>query len=174
MAEQTQSNNEKLSMGCWNPADYIDKRVQQYQDWYDAKSITAKRNYMGMRTTIVLGGIIIPALANTHVPGKDIAISIISFLVASFAALESVYHYREQWKNYRSTEQFLSKEKVLFLTGEGVYKSIKSSRIAFVQFVERCENAIDSENSSTLNIMTLAPQEKKTSQPDNDHETPSA
>lgn len=114
-----------------------------------------------MRTAIVLGGVIVPVIVNSGLPGKDIVASVVSLVVAACVALESVYHYREQWKNYRSTEQFLSREQVLFLTGEGGYKEFKSAQSAFIYFVERCEGAIEAENASTLNVMTLAQQEAK-------------
>ena len=148
-------------LGSWKPSDYIEQRAKQYQAWYDKKAVTAKAVYLRMRTAIVLGGIVVPVIVNSTIPGKDVAASIISLVVAACVALESVYHYREQWKNYRSTEQFLSREQVLFLTGEGGYKEFKSHQAAFIYFVERCEGAIEAENASTLNVMTLAQQEAK-------------
>lgn len=147
--------------GSWKPSDYIEQRIAQYQAWYDKKAVTAKAIYLRMRTAIVLGGIVVPFIVNSSLPGKDFLASIISLVVAACVALESVYHYREQWKNYRSMEQFLSREQVLFLTGEGGYKEFKSPQTAFIYFVERCEGAIEAENASTLNIMTLASQETK-------------
>jgi Protein of unknown function (DUF4231) len=147
--------------GSWKPSDYIEQRSKQYQAWYDKKAVTAKTSYLRMRTTVVLGGVVVPVIVNSAIPGKDIVASIISLVVAACVALESVYHYREQWKNYRSTEQFLGREQVLFLTGEGGYKEFKSPQTAFIYFVERCEGAIEAENASTLNVMTLAQQEAK-------------
>lgn len=147
--------------GSWKPADYIEQRAKQYQAWYDKKAVTAKTRYLRMRTAIVLGGVVVPVIVNSALPGKDVVASIISLVVAACVALESVYHYREQWKNYRSTEQFLSREQVLFLTGEGGYKEFKSPQAAFIYFVERCEGAIEAENASTLNVMTLAQPESK-------------
>jgi hypothetical protein len=69
-------------------------------------------------------------------------------------SLESVFHYREQWKNYRSTEQLLGHEQFVFLAGVGVYKDATPER-AFQLFVERIEDAISSENAATLNVMTI-------------------
>ncbi|MBX3640795.1 MAG: DUF4231 domain-containing protein [Nitrosomonas sp.] len=144
--------------GSWKPADYIEQRAKQYQAWYDKKAVSAKATYLRMRTAIVLGGVVVPVIVNSALPGKEIVASIISLVVAACVALESVYHYREQWKNYRSTEQFLGREQVLFLTGEGGYREFKSAQAAFIYFVERCEGAIEVENASTLNVMTLAQQ----------------
>ncbi len=155
------ASSDPSAFATWSPATYIEKRVNQYAKWYDEKAVVTKAKYLRMRTATVLGGVIVPVLVNTSFPGKDGVASVVSLVVAICVALESVYHYREQWKNYRSTEQFLTREKVLFFAGEGGYKGAKSANDAFIYFVERCEGAIEAENASTLNIMTLAQQESK-------------
>lgn len=67
-----------------------------------------------MRAFSVIGGGIVPVLINVQpnwkVVGIDViqlTVTVISLLVVVFVSLESVFHYREQWKNYRSTEQSL-------------------------------------------------------------------
>ena len=82
-------------------------------------------------------------------------------MVVVLVSLESVFHFREQWKNYRSTEQLLSKEYFNFTTGEGPYRE-KEKREAFLDFVDRVENAIASENASTLNVMTTVSEKRAT------------
>lgn len=57
--------------GSWKPTDYIEQRVKQYQAWYDKKAVTAKASYLRMRTAIVLGGVVIPVIINSALPGKD-------------------------------------------------------------------------------------------------------
>jgi hypothetical protein len=47
----------------------------------------------------------------------------------------------------------------LFLTAEGPYRQIPKEQ-AFILFVERVEGAIESENASTLNVLTVASQPK--------------
>jgi len=68
-------------------------------------------------------------------------------------SLESVYHFREQWTNYRGTEQNLRHEYFLFTSKGGVYAS-KDKADAYQYFVERTEDLISSENASTLKTMT--------------------
>src|SRR5205823_5015844 len=138
--------------GSMAPAEYMQQRVDQYIGWYDRKAVGAKSNYLRMRALSVVGGAIVPVLVNVHIPYVSIATTIISLAVVVVVSLESVFHYREQWKNYRSTEQYLSREKVLFLTAEGPYKKLARDQ-AFILFVERVEAAIASENASTLNVM---------------------
>ncbi len=81
----------------------------------------------------------------------------VSLLVVILVSLESVLHYREQWKNYRSTEQYLGHELVYYETRAGAYRDIDGKQ-AFLRLVDRVESAIASENAATLNTMTLAQQ----------------
>lgn len=136
------------------PEEYIEERITQFRGWYDAKASNAKKTYMVMRTLTVVGGAIVPVLVNlSEIPYMNYLTSLISLMVVVLVSLESVYHYREQWKNYRSTEQLIAKEYFNYVTGEGHYRG-KTEKTAFLDLVERIENAIESENASTLNVMT--------------------
>lgn len=143
------------------PEEYIDERLNQFREWYDKKAITAKRNYQWMRAITVVGGAIVPVLVN--LPYDDGVIrnltTVVSLIVVVLISLESVFHFREQWKNYRSTEQLLAKEYFNFVTGEGPYRN-QNEKEAFLSFVDRIENAIASENASTLNVMTTLSEKK--------------
>ena len=59
----------------------------------------------------------------------------------------------------RRTEQWLAKEYFNFVTGEGPYRN-QDEKEAFLNFVDRIENAIASENASTLNVMTTLSEKK--------------
>lgn len=144
------------------PSVYIEQRVGQYQSWYDKKAVVMKGRYLKMRAFSVVGGGLVPVLANVSssytvfgAPVIQVALTIISLLVVIVVSLESVFHYREQWKNYRSTEQLLGHEKFLFLSRVGRYKDMNDTD-AFRLFVERVEEAIAIENAATLNVMTMA------------------
>jgi hypothetical protein len=89
-----------------------------------------------------------------HYPVMKAAITVISLMVVVTVSLESVFHYREQWKNYRSTEQLLGHEQYEFLARVGPYKDSPPDK-AFQLFVERVEDAISSENAATLNVMAV-------------------
>ena len=145
-----------------SPEQYIAERVDQYQGWYDKKSVTMKSRYLRMRAFSVVGGGLVPVLINIsddwailNVPVIKVVVTVISLLVVIVVSLESVFHYREQWKNYRSTEQHLGHEKFLFRSRVGIYRGL-SDADAFRLFVERIEEAIASENAATLNVMTMA------------------
>lgn len=144
------------------PDRYIAERLEQYQSWYDKKSVEAKQRYLRMRAFSVVGGGLVPVLVNIPWQGKlleipiiQAVVTVISLLVVIAVSLESVFHYREQWKNYRSTEQFLGHEKFLFMTRVSQYSDLQHDE-AFRLFVERVEEAIAAENMATLNVMTMA------------------
>ena len=137
--------------------EYITLRLRQYQDWYDTKAVKSKKLYLRMRTGTVVGGALVPALINVRWEWMPVITTTISLSVVVLVSLESVYHYREQWKNYRSTEQYLGHEAIYFAKAVGVYKDLNSGA-ALETLVERTESAIAAENASTLSSMTLAEQ----------------
>jgi hypothetical protein len=110
---------------------YISQRLDQYQSWYDRKAVSTKARYLQMRSFSVVGSALVPVLINVHwdfkvasIPVIQFVVTLISLIVVVFLSLESVYHYREQWKNYRSTEQFLGHEKFLFRSSVGRYEGL--------------------------------------------------
>jgi hypothetical protein len=141
---------------------YISSRLEQYQGWYDGKAVAMKAKYLRMRAMSVIGGSLVPVLINVpyhaEVGGVSVVqviVTLISLLVVISLSLESVFHYREQWKNYRSTEQLLGHEKFFFRTRVGRYHAL-SDEDAFRLLVERVEDAVAAENAATLNTMTTA------------------
>ena len=152
------------------PEQYISERVEQYQGWYNKKSVTTKRRFLSMRGFSVVGGGLVPVLLNVpelrirDIPTIHITVTIISLLVVVVVSLESVLHYREQWKNYRSTEQMLGHEIYLFRSGVGTYKGLGAQE-AFQLFVARVEDSIAAENAATLNVLTMASETAESKKP---------
>lgn len=145
-----------------SPQEYVTQRVDQYQAWYDKKSVGMKSGYLRMRAFSVVGGGTVPVLINLPsqytllgAPLVQLLVTVIILLVVIVVSLDSVFHYREQWKNYRSTEQLLGHEKFLFRSRVGRYNGLADEQ-AFRLFVERVEEAISIENAATLNVMTMA------------------
>lgn len=145
--------------------EYVEQRIMQFIGWYDKKAVYAKSAYLRLRTASVVGALLVPIAANLNFADyntyKTIVITVLSLSVSISVALDGVYHFGDQWKNYRSTEQFLSRERFLFQTGEGPYRGMAADD-AFLLFVERCEGQIASENSATLNVIISANQPKPT------------
>lgn len=136
---------------------YIAERLEQYQGWYDVKAVRMKALYLRMRTAAVVSGALVPALVNVPLTWVRMVTTVLSLIVVVLVSLESVFHYREQWKNYRSTEQLLGHEKVRFRARIGVYAGLTDEE-ALATLIDRAESAIAAENSSTLNTMTVAGQ----------------
>ncbi|MEU3399135.1 DUF4231 domain-containing protein [Streptomyces filamentosus] len=136
---------------------YVESRLAQYQEWYDVKATRMKAMHLRMRTVSVVGGSLVPVFVNVDAPFARVTATVLSVVVVAAVSLESVYRYREQWKNYRSTEQLLGHERVYFETRVGPYREL-SRREAFTVLVARVEKAIANENAATLNVMTLGGQ----------------
>ncbi len=135
------------------PEEYIAERVNDSIAWYDKSANKSKENYLRTRAATVIGGALVPVLVNINIPYINILTTIISLIVVLLVSLESVYHFREQWTNYRSTEQFLRNEYFLFTSQGGVYAALDPKE-AYKHFVDRVEEVILSENASTLKILT--------------------
>lgn len=135
------------------PEEYIAERVNDAIAWYDKSADKHKKLYLRMRAATVIGGALVPVLVNVDLPYVRILTTAISLMVVLLVSLESVYHYREQWTNYRSTEQNLRREYFLFTSKGGAYAN-KTKSDAYQHFVERVEELIGTENASTLKILS--------------------
>lgn len=146
-----------------NPDKYIKERLDQYKNWYDNKAVIMKRLYLRGRILSAVGAVLVPIITNITLPEihfyglildlPKILATILSTGVALFIALEGVLHYREQWKNYRTTEQYLTAQKNLFLNKVGDYANLSPDE-SFKLLVNRVETAITEENAITLNVLT--------------------
>ena len=141
------------------PEDYIAERINESIAWYDKQASKHKTLYLRMQAVTVIGGALVPVLVNIDLQYIDILTTIISLMVVLLVSLESVYHFREQWTNYRSTEQNLRNEYFLFTTKAGSYTNLKDEQ-AFNLLVSRVEDMIGMENASTLKVMTTVSEQK--------------
>ena len=146
------------------PAEYIRERMFQYRKWYDNKAVKMKFWFQWMRGFAVVGAAVVPVLVNVDFPYQKLVTTLLSLTVVTLVSLESVLHFGDQWKNYRSTEQFIAQEYFYFTTGDGLYRGLEPPQ-AFLRLVERIEGAIASENSSTLNVLTIASKARNDEKP---------
>ncbi len=146
--------------GTMSPEEYITERVNPFFEWYDKKAKRFKKLYLWMRSITVVGGAVVPVLINLQINKIEIVTTLLSVLVIVFISLESVFHFREQWKNYRTTYQLLSQEYFNYVTADGPYRALEEQE-AFLNFVERVESAISAESTTTLNVLTTQPNNKK-------------
>ena len=141
---------------------YLQQRVEQYQSWYDAKAVKMKRNYIRSRIASAVGAVLVPIVSNISFSVtvaesvydlSRISVTVIGLAVALLIALEGVLHHKDQWVNYRSTEQYLTTQRNLFTHRVGDYSSLEDEE-AFKLFVSRVETAIAEENAVTLNVLS--------------------
>lgn len=136
--------------------DYLRDRVEQYRGWYDARARFYKRWYLRLRLMGLTVGAFVPLLINAPARWAHAAASVAAVVVLLCFTLDGVLRLRERWENYRYTEQYLDREKHLYLTSSAHYRGT-SPENAFACFVERVEWAIAAENSTTLATLALAP-----------------
>ncbi len=146
------------------PEEYIAERLNDSIAWYDKSANKTKELYLRMRAATVIGGALVPVLVNIDLPYLNILTTLLSLIVVLLVSLESVYHYREQWTNYRSTEQLLRNEYFLYTTKGGIYASFEPGE-AYKHFVDRVEEVISAENSATLRVLTSVSETKSESRP---------
>lgn len=148
---------------------YIQERIDQYYNWYDAKAVKCKAKYQNGRMLSAVSAVLIPVITNiditviafdTPIDISDLIVSILGITVALLVALEGVFHYREQWLNSRSTAEYLKTQKVLFEHKAEDYEGLDEDK-AFTQLVNRIEKAIAEENAVTLNVLTRSEQSDK-------------
>ena len=134
---------------------YIEERLNNQLRYYDKTATRAKRRYLQSRFVSVVAAALVPVLVNVKFPYVDVVTTILSVLVVLLVSLESVFHFREQWVNSRSTSETLRKEYFQFTSSEGRYAEMdKEPTKAFRLFVGRVEAMIEAENLSTLQVMT--------------------
>ena len=131
--------------------EYITERLNPMRAWYDKKAYTAKRAHQITRLLIVLGGAHVPVLINLET--TKVISTCLSLLVVILIAIESVFHFREQWKAFRSTEQLLTREYIHFATGQGHYAQSTTEQ-AFPIFVKHIESILTTEHNTTIKLMT--------------------
>ncbi len=148
------------AFGAIGPTEYIAERLNPIRAWYDKEASKAKRNYLWMRASTVVGSAVVPVLINLDIKYMAVLTTVVSLVVVILVSLESVLHFREQWKSYRSTEQTLEKEYYNFVSGEGAYRGLDAAT-AFLEFVDHVESAVASENAATLNVMTTASEQAR-------------
>jgi hypothetical protein len=169
------TDRQPRAFGELEPKQYIAERINNIRAWYDKEASKAKRNYLWMRGMTVVGSAVVPVLINiqSDVVNMTLITTFISLIVVILVSLESVMHFREQWKGYRSTEQTLEREYYHFVAAEGAYRGMDEKK-AFLEFVDRVEGAIASENASTLSVMTTANDQARPTKagPDSDGQPP--
>ena len=143
---------------------YLENRLtgeRGYLGYYDRTASRMKTRHLQTRSAAAIGAVLIPVVSNlplvltvgaATVDVARIGTSLIGLGVAVILALEGVLHYKEQWQNYRGTEQYLLSQKFRYENRVEEYNTLNEED-AFKLFVSRVEKAILDENNVTLNAL---------------------
>src|SRR5947209_7417894 len=111
---------------------YLNGRWQQQRDYYSRQSARNKQWYQNLLLFSTVGALVVPVLLNIADVPKAVP-TILSVLVSVALALESVYHYGDNWRTFRQALEALKEERVLFDAGVEPYTDPQT---AFPLFVE--------------------------------------
>ncbi len=106
--------------------EYIDARWLNYIEWWDSRANRAKWRYHALRTAVVIGGALIPALVGLRElkvwpDGYDyswlfaIASIVASLIVAICAGLESTFGFGDIWREKRNAAEVIKSEGFCFI-----------------------------------------------------------
>ncbi len=136
--------------------EYLQQRVDDQLAWYSKKSAQNKRWYYRLQFITLLSAVAVPVISLSSGDIKvRFVVAILGAIAALAAGLLSMYQFRDQWLDYRSTAESLKFEKHLFLTRSAPY----NTPVAFSLFVQRVETVIISENRSWQQKSFDLPQE---------------
>ena len=140
---------------------YISTRAIQYSEWYDSKAVAAKRNFLRSKVFVAIGAVASPFLSTHSIEiriwGSQfnlpvVLAGVLGLCIAALVSLEGIYKFHEQWKNYRSTEQYIVTQIFMFGYGVDDYEQLTVAD-GFRKFVHNVEYAIKNENDVTLNVL---------------------
>ena len=134
---------------------YLQKRVQDQQQWYSDKSSWNQKRFRTFKTIVIILSVSIP-LATGYVEQGGLAlrigIGLAGALIAILEGISTFNKYQEKWLEYRQAAEFLKREQLLFETKSGPYKDPKVADI-FHTLVERVENFTAEENQRWTSYM---------------------
>lgn len=129
--------------------DYLSQRIDDQINWYSKKSTFNKNRYLLFKALVIIFSSSIPVLAIMITENDQLLKMIVGMagvLIVVIEGILSLYKYKDIWLEYRLTSEMLNREKLLYLTGAGPYKTKKS----FQDFVEKAESIMSKENQSWL------------------------
>ncbi len=129
--------------------DYISLRIDDQIKWYGSKSRWNQKRYKGIKTLIIVISVTIPfltGLISDETFWLKVAVGMGGVLIAAGEGILSLQKYQDNWMEYRRASEVLKREKLLYLTKSGPYRSQDNLQL----LVERIENFTENENKSWL------------------------
>jgi hypothetical protein len=143
----------ELELGDAKRNEYINARWLKYVEWWDFRASRARWKYFALRSAVVIGSALIPALVGLrelHVWGDRawifaVASIIASLVVAVCAGVESLFGFGDIWREKRAAAELIKSEGFSFLQLSGNYNEFTTHVDAFRRFATNVEALIRSE-----------------------------
>ena len=138
---------------------YLKDRWLDQTIWFEKRASTMQSWYRKFRLSIVIGGVIVPALIGLELsdPGHNkiksrIALGL-SLSIASCIAVEDFLNFGEKSLNYRKAAEAMKSEWWKFQTLTGRYTKFSSIETAIPAFAQRVEQIIESDLQNFTEMM---------------------
>lgn len=133
--------------------EYFEHRVQYKVNIYTKLAHRFKWTFWIVATISMICAAIVPVLINNHY--EELA-TVLSIVVSITVGLQSIYRFRQHWKNYDIVSSELRHEEMLFSTQSGIYakNDANGAKSKFQIFVERFEALIENEREETILMRT--------------------
>lgn len=121
------------------------QRLEDQIQWYDAKSISAKKYFTRTEIAEIFFAVMVPFMASKNA-------TITAFLgmaIAIIEGLQQLLQWSQNWNSYRSTCEALRHEKFSYLGKSGVYEG-KTEEEAFRDLTQRVESLISTEHAKWI------------------------
>ena len=149
--------------------EYINARWLKYVEWWDSRASKAKWKYFALRSAVVIGGALIPALVGLRELAQfadvawmfAVASIVVSLVVAICASLEGLFGWGDIWREKRMAAELIKSEGFSFLQLAGGYAQFKTHQEAYKLFAQSVEDMIRHEIKDY--IVAVSPKPETTS-----------
>ena len=132
--------------------EYLNARWLKYVEWWDSRASKAKWKYLALRSAVVIGGALIPALVALRelklFADADLVFAVgsivVSLVIAICAGLESLFGFGDIWREKRNAAEVIKCEGFSFLQLTGKY-GFNTHVDAYKTFASNVEDLILSE-----------------------------
>ena len=124
----------------------LKKRWERQTDWFGRRAQQAKSRMTAFRVVIVVGGVLLPALAvlpdSAPASLASWGTPVVSFIVAATAGLDGFFKYSDLYTQYRESAELLKIEGWSYFALSGEYGRYRTHSDAFEKFTQRVEDVI--------------------------------
>ncbi|MGW3498954.1 DUF4231 domain-containing protein, partial [Streptomyces sp. NPDC001020] len=86
----------------------VERYVQRLRHFYDARARWHRRGYRASGIVVIAVGALLPLVATSQFPHKELTLSLVGVTVSVITALRSFYRFDQSWILLRNTEIAIS------------------------------------------------------------------